>query len=104
MNVQETPMILELAVSSLRMGYPLHAINVLRHWDSSWLSREIIFEVGFAELRFLFALSEWFHVGSFKVRRALAVTMAIVGIGLVSSRGNYDEITSIRWRSALWRI
>ena len=34
---------LGLLASALHMGYPLNALNALRHVSSSWLSREIIF-------------------------------------------------------------
>ncbi|ELW1645097.1 dimethyl sulfoxide reductase anchor subunit [Enterobacter oligotrophicus] len=34
---------LGLLASALHMGYPLNALNALRHVASSWLSREIIF-------------------------------------------------------------
>ncbi|EBC3063791.1 hypothetical protein WP66_002875 [Salmonella enterica subsp. enterica] len=32
-----------LLASALHMGYPLNALNALRHVASSWLSREIVF-------------------------------------------------------------
>ena len=32
-----------LIASTLHLGYPLNAFNALRHFSSSWLSREIIF-------------------------------------------------------------
>ncbi|HAL1119953.1 TPA: dimethyl sulfoxide reductase anchor subunit [Salmonella enterica] len=32
-----------LLASALHMGYPLNALNALRHVSSSWLSREIVF-------------------------------------------------------------
>ena len=47
---------LGLLASALHMGYPLNALNALRHVSSSWLSREIIFAslylaaLGFATL------------------------------------------------------
>ena len=34
---------LGLLASALHMGYPLNALNALRHVSSSWLSREIVF-------------------------------------------------------------
>lgn len=34
---------LGLIVSTLHLGYPLNALNALRHVASSWLSREIVF-------------------------------------------------------------
>ncbi|WMY75804.1 DmsC/YnfH family molybdoenzyme membrane anchor subunit [Buttiauxella selenatireducens] len=51
---------LGLTASTLHLGYPLNAFNALRHAESSWLSREIIFAslylaaVGFAALLALF--------------------------------------------------
>lgn len=33
-----------LIASTLHLGYPLNAFNALRHFSSSWLSREIIFD------------------------------------------------------------
>lgn len=51
---------LGLTASTLHLGYPLNAFNALRHAESSWLSREIIFAslylaaVGFATLLALF--------------------------------------------------
>lgn len=94
-------MILGLAVSTLHMGYPLHALNVIRHWDSSWLSREIIFGCGFAGAGFLFAILEWFHKGSFALRRALAALTAVLGIGLVvcESMIYYSVETIPGWHS-----
>ncbi|MDU2940225.1 MAG: DmsC/YnfH family molybdoenzyme membrane anchor subunit, partial [Enterobacteriaceae bacterium] len=32
-----------LLASMLHMGYPLNALNALRHVASSWLSREVVF-------------------------------------------------------------
>lgn len=32
-----------LLASALHMGYPLNALNALRHIASSWLSREVVF-------------------------------------------------------------
>ncbi len=94
-------MVLGLAVSTLHMGYPLHALNVVRHWDSSWLSREIIFGCGFAGAGFLFALLEWFRKGSFALRRAVAALTALLGIGLVvcESMIYYSVETIPAWHS-----
>lgn len=49
-----------LVASTLHLGYPLNAFHALRHVESSWLSREIVFAslylaaVGFAALLALF--------------------------------------------------
>lgn len=76
-------MVLGLAVSTLHMHYPAHVLHVLVHFQTSNLTREIWFGVGFAGLGFLFALMEWLRWGSFAVRRALAVVTALVGIVFV---------------------
>lgn len=51
-----------LLASVFHLGYPLNAFNALRHFSSSWLSREIIFASLFltlAGLAFLAALLKW---------------------------------------------
>ncbi|MGO3797533.1 MAG: dimethyl sulfoxide reductase anchor subunit family protein, partial [Pauljensenia sp.] len=89
-------MIFGLAVSTFHMHDPLHALNVIRHWDSSWLSREIIFGCSFAGLGFLFAILEWFRKGSFALRRALAVLTALMGIALVIAESMiYYSLTTV---------
>lgn len=89
-------MVLGLAVSTLHMHDPFHALNVIRHWGSSWLSREILFGCSFAGAGFLFALLEWFHAGSFALRRALAVLTALLGIGLIVAESMiYYTLTTV---------
>ena len=39
---------LGLLISMLHMNDVTNVFNVIRHWDSSWLSREILFGVAFA--------------------------------------------------------
>lgn len=72
-----------LAVSMLHMNDITNTFNVIRHWDSSWLSREIIFGVSFAAFGFLFALLEWFKVGSYALRQVVAGVAALLGIALL---------------------
>ncbi len=72
-----------LAVSMLHMNDITNMINVIRHVESSWLSREIIFGTGFAGLGFLFAAMQWFGWGSMWLRRAVAAATALVGVALV---------------------
>ncbi len=76
-------MVLGLIASMFHMGDPMHSLNVIRHFGSSWLSREIVFGVGFAGLGFLFALAQWFKWGSARLRQALAGVTAVVGLCLV---------------------
>lgn len=74
-----------LAVSMLHMNDVMHTLNVLRHWDSSWLSREIIFGCAFAGAGFLFAVSQWYKLFSYQIRQIIAVIAAFFGICLVYS-------------------
>lgn len=72
-----------LIASMFHMNDITNTLNVLRHWDSSWLSREIIFGVAFAGLGFLFAVMQWFKLGSRNLRQVVAALAAIVGLALV---------------------
>ncbi len=76
---------LGLIASIFHLGTPMNAINVLRHVDSSWLSREIAFGLAFAGLGFVFAATQYFKWGSAALRQALAALTALVGVGLVVS-------------------
>lgn len=78
-------LVVGLAVSMLHMHDIMHTFNVFRHWDSSWLSREIIFGIGFAAFGFLFAAMQWFKWGSGVIRQVVASVTAIFGIALVWS-------------------
>lgn len=76
-------MIAGLLVSMLHMHDFANMFNVVRHAGSSWLSREIIFGVGFAALGFLFCAMQILKIGSVRLRQIVAVLTALVGIGLV---------------------
>lgn len=76
-------MIAGLIASMFHMHDVFNMFNVIRHWQSSWLSREIIFGVGFAGLGFLFFIMQALKIGSARLRQALAVLTAIFGVGLV---------------------
>lgn len=97
-------MVFGLAVSMLHMNDITHTFNVIRHWDSSWLSREIIFGVSFAAFGFVFALLEWFKVGSFVLRQIIAGVTAVLGVGLVVAQSAiyYVLITVPAWHS--WAV
>ena len=76
-------LVLGLGASMLHLGNPFNALNTFRHLDSSWLSREIVFGIGFAGLGFLFAALQFLRWGSPALRQALAALTAVVGLGLV---------------------
>lgn len=94
-------MVFGLFVSMFHMGYPAHTLNVLRHPQTSWLSREIMFGSGFALLGFVFAMLSWFKRPAFAIQRVLAVVTAIVGIGLLvcESMIYYSLVTVPAWHS-----
>lgn len=78
-------LVLGLGVSMLHMNDVMNTLNVLRHWNSSWLSREIIFGCAFAGAGFLFAVSQWYKLFSYQIRQVIAVIAAVFGICLVYS-------------------
>jgi len=78
-------MVLGLAVSMLHMNDITNTFNVIRHWDSSWLSREILFGIGFAVAGFAFAAMQWFKISTQMIRNIVAFIAAALGIGLVWS-------------------
>ncbi|MCI7306480.1 MAG: dimethyl sulfoxide reductase anchor subunit [Trueperella sp.] len=74
-----------LVASMFHMNDVTHTLNVFRHVGSSWLSREIVFGVGFAGLGFVFAAMQWFKIAAFRVRQAVAALAALFGIALIVS-------------------
>ncbi|WP_296135951.1 DmsC/YnfH family molybdoenzyme membrane anchor subunit [uncultured Tessaracoccus sp.] len=76
-------LVLGLLASMLHMNDVFHVLNVFRGWQRSWLSREILFGLGFAGLGFLFALMQWRKWGSARLRQAVAGITALVGVGLL---------------------
>lgn len=81
-------LVVGLIVSMLHMNDLAHTFNVILHAGSSWLSREILFGVAFAGFGFLFALLEWFKLGSAVLRQVIAVVTALLGIALVISEAS----------------
>lgn len=94
-------MVFGLIASMFHMNDITNTLNVLRHWDSSWLSREIILGAAFAGLGFLFALCQWFKWGSTLLRQILAGVTAVVGLGLVYAMSMiyYTLVTVPAWNT-----
>lgn len=98
-------MVLGLLVSILHMHDVFNMFNVIRHWQTSWLSREILFGVSFAAFGFLFCLLQALKIGSVRMRQVVAVLTAILGIGLVISQAQiyYSLVTVPAWHHpATW--
>lgn len=74
-----------LIASMFHMNDVTHTLNVIRNVATSWLSREIVFGVGFAGLGFVFAFMQWFKIASFRIRQLVAFLAGIFGIGLIVS-------------------
>ena len=87
--------------SMLHMNDVTNTINVLRHWNSSYLSREIIVGMAFAGLGFVFTVMQWRRMGSAGLRRALALVTAAVGVLLVwvQSMVYYSLVTVPAWNT-----
>lgn len=96
-------MIAGLVVSMFHMNDVSNTLNVLRHWNSSWLSREIIFGAGFAGLGFVFAFAQWYRIGSAALRQALGILTGLVGIALVYSMSQiyYSLVTVPAWNTLI---
>lgn len=94
-------LVLGLVASMFHMNDVMHTLNVVRHVDSSWLSREILFGVGFAALGFVFAVAQWFKWGSPRLRQVLAGVTAVVGLALVyvMSMIYYSLVTVPAWNT-----
>lgn len=76
-------LVLGLAASTLHLGTPIRAINALRHVGTSWLSNEIVAGMAFLVTGAAFAVTQWFKLGSARLRQMLAGLAAVVGVALV---------------------
>src|SRR5690606_14459184 len=85
-----------LISSTLHMGYPLNALNALRHVGSSWLSREIVFAslylacLGLASLLLLAKKPGW---------KGLLVVAAFLGaIDVFCMAQIYMHTSAVTWQ------
>ncbi len=84
---------------------PFHALNTLRHFNTSWLTREISFGVLYGACGFLFATTQWFNLLTRQLREVFAILTALTGLGLVISMcGVYYSLETIpAWHTpATW--
>ena len=95
-------LIVGLIVSIFHVNDVTHTFYVFLHWQSSWLSREIIFGVAFAIFGFLFAIMQWFRLGATRLRQVIAGITAILGLCLVWSMSQiyYSVVTIPAWHTA----
>jgi anaerobic dimethyl sulfoxide reductase subunit C (anchor subunit) len=93
-------LVLGLGASLLHLGDPFGAYRAINNFDTSWLSREIVFGVAFAGFGGLFAIMQWRKFGSFTLRNLIAWVAAAVGLALVYSMSNvYLLPTQPAWNS-----
>lgn len=76
-------MVLGFVASATHLGHPLNALNAVRHFPTSPLSLEVVLGSAFLGAGALFAVLQWFKVGSFRLRQAVAVVAAALGVALV---------------------
>lgn len=86
-------MVVGILASLLHLGNPLGAYRAISNIGTSWLSREIVFNLLFAGLGAVFAFMQWRKIGSFSARVVVALLAAISGIGLVYSMSRIYMLT-----------
>lgn len=74
---------LGLLASIFHLGNPINAPRAITNLATSWLSREIFFGVGFGLLGAVYAIMQWFKLGTAQVRNVIAWLAGLVGIVLV---------------------
>jgi anaerobic dimethyl sulfoxide reductase subunit C (anchor subunit) len=94
-------LVLGLAASALHMHDVFNVLNVFRHLDGSWLSREVALGMLFAGCGFVFAACQWFGWGSATARSALAMLTALIGVVFVAAMSMvyYTLVTVPAWHT-----
>jgi DMSO reductase anchor subunit len=95
-------LVLGLIASFFHLGNPLNAYNAIGNLGSSWLSREILFGVGFAGLGAIFAFMQWRKIGSSALRNLVAVAAALVGLALVYSMSQVYMLRTVPVWNTVW--
>ena len=80
-------LVLGMAASLLHLGNPFNGYLAVANLASSWLSREIVFGVLFAGAGAVFAFLQWSKRASARVRNAVGLMAAAIGLALVFSMG-----------------
>lgn len=84
---------LGLLASLFHLSNPMNAYLSVLNAGSAWLSREILFGVGFFGLAAVFAFMQWKKISTPAVRSIIAVIAALVGLAHVYSM---TQIYSLR--------
>ena len=80
-------LVLGMGASLLHLGNPFNGYLAVANLGSSWLSREIVFGVLFAGAGAVFAFLQWRKRASVRVRNAVGLVAAAIGLVLVFSMG-----------------
>ncbi|MGA4506969.1 dimethyl sulfoxide reductase anchor subunit family protein [Propionibacteriaceae bacterium G1746] len=94
-------LVLGLGASMFHLGSPLRAVNAIRHFPASALSREIVFGIAFLGLGAAFAVLQWFKWFNHRLRQVLAIVTAAVGVLLVWTISQVYSLRSVpAWATA----
>lgn len=88
-------LVLGTIASFLHLGSPLNAWRAIGNLNSSWLSREILFNVLFMAAGAVFAVAQWRKLGTAATRNAIAWVAAAIGIALVFSMSQVYMIRTV---------
>lgn len=92
--------VIGLVASLLHLGNPLGGYRAINNFGTSWLSREIVFGVGFGLLVAVYAVLQWFKLFGFVLRSVIAWITALVGLAAVYSMGSvYLLLSQPAWNS-----
>ncbi len=88
-------------VSLLHLGNPINAPHAIANLGSSWLSREILFDLLFAALVLVFGVLQFWKIASSELRNVIAWVTVVVGLVLVFIMASvYMLPTDPSWNSA----
>jgi len=93
-------LVLGTIASLFHLGTPLNAYRAIGNLGSSWLSREILFNLLFIVTGGLFAVMQWRKLSTFAIRNIIAWVAAIFGLVLVYSMSQVYVVRTVPvWNS-----
>lgn len=93
-------LILGMLSSLFHLGDYLSAYRALANIGSSWLSMEIFFGTMFAAIGGLFAVLQWFKLGSTAVRNIIGWIASLIGLSFVYSMSKLYMLETVpTWNS-----
>lgn len=88
-------LVLGTLASLLHLGDPVNAFRAISNLGSSWLSREILFNVLFIVVGGVFAIMQWRKLSTASTRNIIAWVAAIIGLALVFSMSQIYRIRTV---------